>query len=106
MENRIFTNSETTRDQYLKFKEFIKSESYKDHADYVAYYIFKHRITGEERDKYLEDEVRTRCYKMLFSGRWGTPGGDWTDRVAIPSFKNAVINRYNKFATTDEGTEE
>jgi hypothetical protein len=101
MEQKIFTSEATTREQYLKFKEFIKSDIEKDHADYVAYYIFKHRITGEERDKYLEDEVRTRCYKMLFSGRWGTAGGDWTDRVAIPSFKNAVINRYNQYATTD-----
>jgi len=108
MEKKIFTDSETTREQYLKFKEFIKSESEKDHADYVAYYIFKHRITGEERDKYLEDEVKTRCHKMLFSGRWyGMSGGEWTDRVAEPAFKNSVISRYNQFATIDgEGTEE
>ena len=39
---------------------------------------------------------------MLFSGRWyGMSGGDWTDKVAAPSFKNAVINKYNQFATTD-----
>ena len=103
MEKKIFTNTETTKEQYLKFKEFIKSDAEKDHSDYVAYYIFKHRITGEERDKYLEDEVNTRCHKMLFSGRWNCmPGGDWTERVAIPSFKNTVISKYNKYADTQE----
>ena len=101
MEKANFANVETTREQYINFKNYIKSESEKNHADYVAYYIFKHRIGGEERDKYLDDEVKTRCHKMLFSGRWGS-GGDWTDRVAIPSFKNAVINRYNRFAATNE----
>jgi hypothetical protein len=102
MEKKIFTSETTTREQYLKFKEYIKSDSEKDHADYVAYYIFKHRLTGEERDNYLEDEVKTRCRKMLFSGRWHCmSGGDWTDKVAAPSFKNAVINKYNQFATTD-----
>ena len=103
MEKKIFTNTETTKEQYLKFKEFIKSDAEKNHADYVAYYIFKHRLTGEERDKYLEDEVRTRCYKMLFSGRWyGMSGGDWTNRVAAPAFKNSVISTYNKFADPQE----
>jgi hypothetical protein len=97
MEKKIFTNKATTKEQYLKFKEFIKSETAKDHSDYVAYYIFKHRIEGDERDKYLEDEVRHRCYKMLFSGRW-ISGGDMTESYAIPAFKNAVINKYNKYA--------
>jgi hypothetical protein len=103
MEKKIFTNTETTKEQYLKFKEFIKSDAEKDHSDYVAYYIFKHRITGEERDKYLEEEVNTRCHKMLFSGRWyGMSGGDWTNRVAAPAFKNSVISTYNKFADPQE----
>ena len=103
MEKKIFTNTETTREQYLKFKEFIKSDAEKDHSDYVAYYIFKHRITGEERGKYLEEEVNTRCHKMLFSGRWyGMSGGDWTNRVAAPAFKNSVISTYNKFADPQE----
>lgn len=102
MEKKFFTSETTTREQYLKFKEYIKSDREKDHADYVAYYIFKHRLTGEERDNYLEDEVKTRCRKMLFSGRWyGMSGGDWTDKVAAPAFKNSVINKYNQFATTD-----
>ena len=35
MEKKIFTEKETTREQYLKFKEFIKSETYKDHSDYI-----------------------------------------------------------------------
>jgi len=103
MEKKIFTNTDTTKEQYLKFKEFIKSDAEKDHSDYVAYYIFKHRITGEERDKYLEEEVNTRCHKMLFSGRWhGMSGGDWTERTAIPSFKNSVISKYNKYADPQE----
>ena len=101
MEKKIFTDKETTKEQYLKFKEFIKSDASKDHSHYVAYYIFKHRITGEERDKYLEDEVRHRCYKMLFSGRWGS-GGDMTEYYAIPSFKKTVINIYNKYAEDGE----
>lgn len=98
METKKFTDKATTKEQYLNFKEFIKSDKYKDHSDYVAYYIFKHRIEGEARDKYLEDEVRHRCYKMLFNGRWGVSGGDMTESYAIPSFKNAVIKTYNKFA--------
>ena len=102
MEKKIFTNKETTKEQYLKFMAFIKDESkYKDHSHYVAYYIFKHRIEGEERDKYLEDEVKHRCYKMLYSGRWGM-GGDMTEHYAIPSFKNAVIDVYNKYADGEE----
>ena len=101
MEKKIFTEKETTREQYLKFKEYIKADCEHSHEDYVAYYIFKHRIEGEERDKYLEEEVRNRCYKMLYSGRWGVSGGDMTDSYAIPAFKNAVINIYNKYASTE-----
>ena len=57
MEKLQFTDKATTKEQYLKFKEFIKSEKYHAHRDYVAYYIFKHRLNGEERDEYLEDEI-------------------------------------------------
>ena len=53
MEKKIFTSKETTKEQYLKFKEYIKSDAFKDHSDYVAYYIFKHRIQGADRDAYL-----------------------------------------------------
>ena len=102
MEKKVFTDKETTREQYLKFKEFIKSESYKDHSDYVAYYIFKHRITGEDRDAYLEDEVRNRCYKGLYSGRLAGMGGEMTENYAIPRFKNWVINKYNEYADPQE----
>ena len=102
METKIFTNNATTKEQYLKFKEFIKSESNKDHADYVAYYIFKHRLEGDERDKYLEDEVRHRCYKGLYSGRIAGSGGEMTENYAIPLFKNWVIKTYNKYAETEE----
>jgi hypothetical protein len=102
METKIFTSKESTKEQYLKFKEFIKSDSYKDHSDYVAYYILKHRIVGEERDKYLEDEVRHRCWKMLVTGRSGYSGGDLVEYYAIPMFKNAVIETYNKYVETDD----
>lgn len=103
MEQKNFTNSETTREQYLSFKEFIKDETkYKSHWDYVAYYIFKHRLVGEERDAYLEDEVRHRCYKGLYSGRIVNTGGEMTENYAIPAFKNLVIGQYNKFASLTE----
>ena len=98
MEKKIFTNKKTTKEQYLKFKEFIKSEHDKCHSDYVAYYIFKHRLEGEERDKYLEDEVRHRCWKALYNGRIVYSGGDMTESYAIPVFKNWVISTYNKYA--------
>ena len=99
MEKANFANVETTREQYINFKNYIKSESEKNHADYVAYYIFKHRIGGEERDKYLEDEVRHRCYKGIYSGRiTAYGGGDMTESYGIPMFKNWVISRYNKYA--------
>ena len=102
METKIFTNNATTKEQYLKFKEFIKSDAYKEHSDYVAYYIFKHRLEGDERDKYLEDEVRHRCYKGLYSGRIAGSGGEMTENYAIPLFKNWVIKTYNKYAETEE----
>lgn len=100
-----FTDKETTKEQYLKFKEFIKSDTDKHHSDYVAYYIFKHRIQGLDRDAYLEDEVRNRCYKALYSGRLAGSGGEMTDNYAIPMFKKWVIETYNKYADPD-GEEE
>jgi hypothetical protein len=102
MEKKIFTSKETTKEQYLKFKEFIKEPCGHSHADYVAYYIFKHRLVGEERDKYLEDEVRHRCYKALYSGRIVYSGGDMTESYAIPVFKNWVISKYNKYAGEED----
>ena len=102
MEKKFFTDKETTKEQYLKFKEFIKEPCGHTHADYVAYYIFKHRLNGIERDNYLEDEVRHRCYKGLRNGRITSyGGGDMTESYAIPMFKNWVISRYNKFVEED-----
>ena len=100
MEKLQFTNKETTKEQYLKFKDYIK-ENCHGHSAYVAYYIFKHRLIGEERDKYLEDEVRHRCYKGLYSGRITSYGGDLTEKYGIPTFKNWVIRKYNEFAESD-----
>ncbi len=103
MEKFQFTDKATTKEQFLKFKEFIKDEKqYKDHSGYVAYYIFKHRIEGNDRDAYLEDEVRNRCYKGLRSGRIAGSGGDMTESFAIPAFKNWVIKTYNKYAESEE----
>lgn len=102
MEKNIFTDKKTTKEQYLKFKAFIKDENKgKAHSDYVAYYIFKHRLEGDERDKYLEDEVRHRCYKGLYHGRIVYSGGDMTESYAIPLFKNWVIGTYNEYAEKD-----
>lgn len=98
MEKLQFTDKATTKEQYLRFKDFIKSNKYHSHRDYVAYYIFKHRLVGKERDEYLEDEVRNRCWKGLYHGRIAYSGGDLTESYAIPHFKNLVIERYNKFA--------
>ena len=99
MEKLQFTDKATTKEQYLRFKDFIKSNKYRHvHRDYVAYYIFKHRLVGKERDEYLEDEVRNRCWKGLYHGRIAYSGGDLTESYAIPHFKNLVIERYNKFA--------
>ena len=103
MKTENFTNKETTKEQYLKFKEYIKANKYLSHQIYVAYYIFKHRIVGDERDKYLDDEVRHRCWKGLHSGRITSyGGGDMTESYAIPMFKNWVIHTYNKFAEDGE----
>ena len=102
MEKKFFTDKATTKKQFLKFKEFIKDESDKDHSVYVAYYIFKRRLEGNDRDAYLEDEVRNRCYKGLSSGRLTGSGGVMTENYAIPVFKNWVINVYNKYAEAEE----
>ena len=103
MEKFQFTDKATTKEQFLKFKEFIKDETkYRGHEHYVAYYIFKHRIEGNDRDAYLEDEVRNRCYKGLRSGRLVGSGGDMTENYAIPTFKNCVIKVYNKYAEPEE----
>ena len=102
MEKKFFTDKETTREQYLKFKEFIKSDADKHHSDYVAYYIFKHRIEGADRDAYLEDEIKNRCYKALYSGRLAGSGGEMTENYAIPTFKRWVIEAYNKYADPTE----
>jgi hypothetical protein len=102
MEKRFFTDKETTKEQYLKFKEYIK-ENCHGHSAYIAYYIFKHRLKGEERDAYLEDEVRKRCWKGLYSGRITSyGGGDMTESYGIPMFKNWVIGKYNEFAEYEE----
>ena len=109
-ENEDFVIDATTKEQYLAFKDFIKSKSH-SHYVYVAYYAFKHRIgcdfeNGELVDniklrEYLDNEI-VKCYKMLYNGddyfAYGG-GGDSMKYEAIPNFKRKVIKTYNKFAT-------
>ena len=105
-----FVIDATTKEQFLAFKDFIKSKSH-HHYVYVAYYAFKHRIgcdfeNGELIDnlklrEYLDNEI-VKCYKMLYHGEnaWTYGGGgDCMKYEAIPRFKRKVIETYNKFAT-------
>ena len=113
MENKkTFTINATTKAQYLKFKDAIKSGSH-DHAFYVAYYIFKHRI-GEDpetklRDnlvieKYVDEVVILACYKGLYNGYIGHCGGDCI-KWGIRNFKASIIYYYNEFAEMTEKEE-
>lgn len=111
-----FTYNATTRDQYLAFKKYMKEEAAKGkgyiaHYETVAYYMFKHRIGCDfendclidvaKLEEYLDKAVKD-CYKCLYNGEYyyscGS-GGDWTERSAIPGFKNKVREIYNKYAT-------
>lgn len=105
-----FVIDATTKEQFLAFKDFVKSK-FHHHYVYVAYYAFKHRIgcdfeNGELIDnlklrEYLDNEI-VKCYKMLYHGEnaWTYGGGgDCMKYEAIPRFKRKVIETYNKFAT-------
>ena len=109
-EGEDFVIDATTKEQFLAFKDFVKSKSH-PHYVYVAYYAFKHRIgcdfeNGELIDnlklrEYLDNEI-AKCYKMLYHGEnaWTYGGGgDCMKYEAIPRFKRKVIETYNKFAT-------
>ena len=105
-----FVIDATAKEQFLVFKEYVKSKSH-HHYVYVAYYAFKHRIgcdfeNGELVDnlklrEYLDNEI-VKCYKMLYHGEnswiYGG-GGDCMKYEAIPRSKRKVIETYNKFAT-------
>ena len=105
-----FVIDSTKKEQYLDFKDLIKSKGH-HHYIYVAYYAFKHRIgcdyeNGELVDnmklrEYLDNEI-IKCWKMLYNGEssymYGG-GGDCMKYEAIPNFKKRVIETYNRFAT-------
>lgn len=101
-----FSINETTKENYLKFKEEIKKESH-SHFFYVAYYIFKHRIGRDPEtnlvdsnviEKYLDDVVIPACHKGLYHGRiYPYCGGDCV-KYAIEKFKEYVRYYYNTYA--------
>ena len=111
--NEQFSINETTKDNYLKFKEEIKKGS-KDnpisHFFNVAYYIFKHRIGRDPEtnlvdsnviEKYLDEVVIPACYKGLYHGRiYPYCGGDCVN-TAIQEFKKRVRNTYNCYADSE-----
>ena len=109
-EGEDFIIDATTKEQFLAFKDFVKSKSH-PHYVYVAYYAFKHRIGCDfgndelvdnlKLREYLDNEI-VKCYKMLYHGEnswFYGGGGDCMKYEAIPRFKRKVIETYNKFAT-------
>lgn len=109
LENQVynqFSINETTKENYLKFKEEIKKESH-SHYFYIAYYIFKHRIGKDSEtnlvdsniiEKYLDEVVIPACYKGLYHGRiYPYCGGDCI-KYAIENFKRYVRYWYNFYA--------
>ena len=108
--NEQFSINETTKDNYLKFKEEIKKGS-KDnpisHFFNVAYYIFKHRIGRDPEtnlvdsnviEKYLDEVVIPACYKGLYHGRIYPHCGGYYINTAIREFKQRVRYIYNQYA--------
>ena len=109
MENKTYSNNATTRTQYLKFKDAIKSGSH-EHAFYVAYYIFKHRIGEDKKTKlrdhtiinqYVDEQVIPACHKGLYCGYIGHCGGDCI-QYGIRNFKARIMYYYNQFAEITE----
>ena len=101
-----FSINETTKENYLKFKEEIKKNGY-GHPFYIAYYIFKHRIGKDSEtnlvdsnviEKYLDEVVIPACYKGLYNGYiYPYCGGDCI-KYAIENFKRHVRYCYNFYA--------
>ena len=103
--DKEFSMNATTKEQYLKFKEEIKSKSH-GHAFYIAYYIFKHRIGKDSEtdlvdpqviEKYLDDVVIPACHKGLYHGYITDTGGELID-YSIKRFKEMVRYYYNTYA--------
>lgn len=112
LENQVynqFSINETSKENYLKFKEEIKKESHL-HYFYIAYYIFKHRIGRDPEtnlvnnqviEKYLDEVVIPACYKGLYHGRiYPYCGGDCVN-TAIKEFKRQVRYIYNQYADSE-----
>lgn len=101
-EKEDFSINATTKEQYLAFKQYIKQSEYGYHHHvYVAYYMFKHRIEKEKLHEFLDNEIISNCWKMLWCGRDAYEYGGGEDCMkyeAIPNFKRKVISIYNKFA--------
>lgn len=103
-----FSINETTKENYLKFKEEIKRISH-SHYFYIAYYIFKHRIGKDPEtnlvdsnviEKYLDEVVIPACYKGLYNGYIVATGGD-NIKYAIENFKERVRYWYNFYADSE-----
>lgn len=97
---KSFVTGNTTKEQYLAFKDYIKTRKYgSDHFENIAYYAFKHRIPTIDLDDYLNNAV-IKCWKMLYTGQnsytYGG-GGECMKYEAIPNFKKKVMYVYNKF---------
>lgn len=104
--DKEFSMNATTKEQYLKFKEEIKRKSH-EHAFYIAYYIFKHRIGRDKEtdlvdsqviEKYIDDVVIPACYKGLYHGRIAPYCGGNCINYAIKHFKEMVRWHYNTYA--------
>ena len=107
--DKEFSMNETTKEQYLKFKEEIKRKSH-THAFYIAYYIFKHRIGKDSEtdlvdpqviEKYLDDVVIPACHKGLYHGYITGTGGDCIN-YSIKHFKEMVRYYYNTYAEQED----
>lgn len=105
-----FSMNETTKENFLKFKEEIKSSSH-SHPTYIAYYIFKHRIGCDKEtklvdaniiEKYLDEVAVPACKKGLYKGTiYPYSGGDSLN-WAIDRFKAQVRIEYNKYADPEQ----
>lgn len=112
--DKEFSMNATTKEQYLKFKEEIKRKSH-EHAFYIAYYIFKHRIGRDKEtdlvdsqviEKYIDDVVIPACYKGLYHGRIAPYCGEtvlimqlnilkrWLDGIIIHMQNHKMKNKY------------
>ena len=109
-----FSINPTTKEQYLKFKEELKSNKYHCHAFYIAYYMFKHRLVVDYKseeigdpEKYLDDVVIPACKKGLYKAtiydRHGEvyPGQDCYN-YSVRQLKEDIRGYYNQYADPEQ----